>query len=324
MSLKDIRSECSDVAGLLQPWVDHELADEESRRVADHLEICKACAAAVAEQQWVQATLRAMEPERAPSALRSKVLSALDEADAMNEEGATFRPALDQPSAWERFVARARDFVRGGLVMVPAAAVALALFFVARGGLQPAAVSPRSGIGAALGSSAPASSSSSRSDVAAGPSATATAQRSSDDEVLRALAEVEPELDFPLQVVPSDRDAPVQLVGARLDADTAERPGARLRYRVFARDGADRHHVIDRQRPAGGPEPVGRPVWFGGRRYLLEHDEAGEPILHFERSGVAHVLRLESGASTAAVAEGDFSILLDVAHRLAEGSAPNR
>lgn len=206
--------------------------------------------------------------------------------------------------------------------MVPAAAVALALFFVARGGLQPAPVLPQAGIGAALGSSTPTPDHAGRASV--DPSEPGMPEGSADDEVLRALAEVEPELDFPLQVVPADRDTPVQLVGARLDAEVAERPGARLRYRVFARDGADRHHVIDRQRPAGGPEPTGRPIWFGGRRYLLETGDAGEHILHFERSGVAHMLRLEPGASQAAMAEGDFTILLDVAHRLAEGTVPQR
>ena len=60
MSLQDIRSECSDTAALLQPYVDGELAVAEQERVACHLEDCRPCRSAVAEQQWVRATLRAV------------------------------------------------------------------------------------------------------------------------------------------------------------------------------------------------------------------------------------------------------------------------
>ena len=38
MSLEDIRSECSDTAALLQPYVDGEQGATEQERVAAHLE----------------------------------------------------------------------------------------------------------------------------------------------------------------------------------------------------------------------------------------------------------------------------------------------
>ena len=125
MSLENIRSECSEVAALLQPHVDGELADAEACRVSDHLENCDACRAAVSEQMWVRATLRAVEREPAPQALRARVLLSLDEVD--REEAAAAEPEAP-PSLWARLRARSGDLFKGGLVMVPAAAVAAGLF----------------------------------------------------------------------------------------------------------------------------------------------------------------------------------------------------
>lgn len=299
MSLKDIRSECSDVAALLQPYVDAELADDERERVAEHLQDCDPCRAAVSEQLWVQATLRVLDPEQAPASLRNKVLARLDEVDVREQER--------QPGLWTRIASRGRDFMRGGLVMVPAAAVAGVLFLVARGGLEPATQLSPSGIGTALSSA----------KLAAPP---ATPEQS---EVGSEIADLEPDVDFPIQIVRPraelGHDEDVQLVGARLDdADSAVRPGARLRYRVFAPGADDEHHVIDRQRAAGGPAPAGSPITFKGRQYLLVRTPSGEPVLHFERSGVAHMLRLEPGGLAPGASKDDFSILLDVAHRLAD------
>ena len=119
MSLEHIRSECSDVAAALQPYVDGELTDEEQDKVAEHLEGCSGCRAAVSEQMWVRATLRAVEREQAPRGLDAKILLRLDEVD---REAA---PAVRSVS-WSR---RLKDLFRGGLVMLPAGAVAAALFF---------------------------------------------------------------------------------------------------------------------------------------------------------------------------------------------------
>jgi anti-sigma factor (TIGR02949 family) len=290
MSLEHIRSECSDVAAALQPYVDGELIDEEQDKVAEHLEQCSGCRAAVSEQMWVRATLRAVEREQAPRGLDAKIMLGLDEVD--REHVSTAK----QGGAWSRIAARTRDLFRGGLVMLPAGAVAAALFFVARGGLDDAPTMPVSPMTAAL-SKAPA----------------AIEKKAPD------LAELEPQVGFPIQVAPTKGGSRVQLVGAQLDEDapSASGPGARLRYRL--RTG---HHIVDRQRPAGGPAPIGTPVTFRGNRYLVGRTDEGEPVVHFERSGVAHMLRLEAiGAQLSADereegTSGDFSILLDMADQL--------
>ncbi len=284
MSLEHIRSECSDVAAALQPYVDGELTDEEQDKVAEHLEGCSGCRAAVSEQMWVRATLRAVEREQAPRGLDAKILLRLDEVD---REAA---PAV-RSASWSR---RFKDLFRGGLVMLPAGAVAAALFFVARGGLEETPAVPVSPMTAALGK-APAPV----------------------DKGSPSVANLEPQVGFPIQIAKGGTR--VQLVGAQLDegGHSDVGPGARLRYRL--RTG---HHIIDRQRPAGGPAPIGTPVTFRGNRYLVGRTDDGAPVVHFERSGVAHMLRLEGEGAELSADEhaedtsGDFSILLDMADQL--------
>lgn len=300
MSLKDIRSECSDASGLLQPYVDGELAGGEEERVVAHLEDCGPCRSAVSEQMWVRATLRAVERERAPSALRAKILLRLDEVDDEEEAAAELEAAAraPKPGLWSRIAARSRDFVRGGLILVPAAGVAGALFLVAQGGLEPVETMPASGLSAALTESADAR-----------------------EPKLPNLSKLQPKVEFPIQVAKPGQEPRVQLVGARLDSEkeAASRTGARLRYRVLDSE----HHVIDRQRAAGGPSPTGTPVTFRGQHYLVGRADNGEPVVHFERGGVAHMVRLEAALARHAPAkdapEGsdDFSVLLDLADHLA-------
>ena len=303
MSLKDIRSECADTAGLLQPYVDGELAGAEEETVASHLEGCGPCRAAVSEQMWVRATLRGVERERAPQALHAKILLRLDEVDEEAEDAAALEAAAatPRPSFWDTVLARGRDLLRGGLIMIPAAGVAGALFFVARGGLEPVQTVPAAGLSASL-----------------------TESSEADRPALPNLSKLQPKVEFPIQVAASGSAQRVQLVGARLDtpADRADDRGARLRYRVTGSD----HHVIDRQRAAGGPAPSGTPVTFRGQRYLVSRTAAGEPVVHFEKGGVAHMVRIEAalagsqpdpGRSPAPEHEDDFSVLLDLAHHLA-------
>jgi len=317
MSLENIRSECSEYAALLQPHVDCELADEEQRRVSDHLEDCDACRAAVSEQMWVRATLRSLERDVAPTGLRANVLAALDAADL--EDGTTADPAranaklpelpqlpqLPEPPVsleHRRGGGRLRDLLRGGMVMVPAAAVAAGLFFVARGGLEPVQTLPGHGLSAAM----------SRAGASETP-----LEVDSPDGSLSALDEIRPQLDFPLQVAPSKPEQRVELVGARLDDAGKAGLGARLRYRI-----AGDQHVIDRQRPIGGPTPAGTTVVFRGQPYTVS-DDAGAPTLHFELGGVAHQLTLEgahASAGTVRVDSPDFAVLLDMAHQLARDS----
>lgn len=324
MSLENIRSECSEFAALLQPHVDGELADEEQHRVSDHLERCGACRSAVSEQMWVRATLRSIEREAAPSGLRANVLAALDAADAEQAEQDP-APVVESPTPSKADPesdpasnvvsmgsrgGRVRDLMRGGLVMIPAAAVAAGLFFVAQGGLEPVQQLPGPGLSAAM----------SRAPVAApkgDPSADGEKTASSRP-TLSELDDIRPQLDFPLQVAPSKPEERVQLVGARLDPRAgATSLGASLRYRVSGDQ--DIQHIVDRQRPIGGPEPSGTKVVFGGQPYTVSYD-AGAPTLHFEHGGVSHQLTLEGSVArsgTVKVDSPDFSVLLDMAHQLA-------
>jgi anti-sigma factor (TIGR02949 family) len=288
MSLEHMRSECSDVAGSLQPYVDGELTDDEQEKVAEHLERCSGCRSAVSEQMWVRATLRTVEREQAPRGLQAKLMLRLDEVD---------REAVVRPGLLRRIGARTRDLFRGGLVMLPAGAVAAALFFVARGGLEETPTLPVSPMSAAL-------------PVGKSP---AVAEKGAPN-----LGKLEPQVGFPIQVAKPQVKG-VQLVGAQLDETAKDRGlGARLRYRLRTGD-----HIIDRQRPAGGPAPIGTPVTFRGNQYLVGRTDDGEPVVHFERSGVAHMLRLEGAILSAdeqpqheEETSGDFSILLDMADQL--------
>lgn len=280
MSLKDIRSECSDVASLLQPHVDGELADEEGERVAEHLSACSPCRAAVQEQLWIRAALRAIERDAAPRTLRAHILAGLDEVDRETRAAA---PPPAAPGVWTRTWSRMRDVLRGGLVMVPAGAVAVALFWVARTGVMPAesSVTPGAGLGAAAALPG---------FDRDGAKTTAPPDRLVDTHVLDALAEVEPKVGFPVQVARPTSSNSVQLVSARVDnvAPNADRPGARLRYKMVWEGKPT--HVVDHQVPVDGRALEGTPVTFGGRQYLLGRAQDGRPVLWFERSGVAHML----------------------------------
>jgi anti-sigma factor (TIGR02949 family) len=303
MSLKDIRSECSDVASLLQPHVDGELEDDERERVAEHLSACTPCRAAVQEQLWVRATLRAIERDAAPQALRARILAGLDEIDLETSKSA-------EPRGWSLAWSRMRDVLRGGFVMVPAGAVAAALFWVARSGIMPTEPTMTPGVG--LGAAAVLSGIEHEKPIA---------ERPPDADVLDALAEVEPKVGFPVQVARPGTSDSVQLVSARVDpaptaAPNADRLGAQLRYKMVWQ--GQPAHVLDHQLPAGTQVVDGTPVSFGGRQYLLSRSSDGRPVLSFERSGVAHMLTLEGPGGdvrslTRAGAEPDYSLLLHFA-----------
>lgn len=313
MSLRDIRSECSDVAGLLQPYVDAELSEEEQERVALHLSACRGCRAAVSEQSWVRATLRALPREPAPQAMRAKVLLALDTVDREDQARvAAATPVPSRPGLAARIWSRLADLGRGGLIMVPAGAAAIGLFFVVRDATLPtegSTAGPAMGIGGAV-------------DLVAGqrpPSAPA-------DDALGDLAKLPPQVGFEPQVPTSRAEDGVQLVGANLDR-TAGSAAARLRFRLLQHGRPTGHHVIDHQLPATEADVRGRPVSVGGRRYHLERDDTGAAVLHFIVGGVAHALRLE-GPSTrfqtgevvddsGEIVPADFAPLLPVADHFA-------
>lgn len=277
MSLQDIRSECSDTAALLQPYVDGELAVAEQERVAEHLECCRPCRAAISEQQWIRATLRAVERDVAPASLRGRILAELDQLD--HDAPVT---AVARPSWWSRLGSAIADAGRGAMIMVPAGAVAVGLFFVAREGLTPAQTMP-DGLGSALkhvGDDTPRES----------PDATPTSRPGASLPPMTASGLGE------LQLVRAD------LPGAHPTAV----PGARLRYEIVRGGLPTGQHVIDQQAPPG-LTPNGTPVEFRGRRFLVDETSGGEPAVHFELAGVSHMFVLEGGQR-----DRDFSVLLEL------------
>lgn len=282
MSLQDIRSECSDTATLLQPYVDGELASAEQERVAGHLECCRPCRAAVAEQQWVRATLRAVKREVAPASLRIRISAELDEVD--RERVSSTPPA--RRSLWHRLGSALADAGRGAMIMVPAGAVAVGLFFVARDGFAPAR--PMS---SALGSSL------TQLHGAASDDAPATGNTSG--QATRPGATLPP--------LPPANLGELQLVRADLPGVVApEVPGARLRYQVMRGGLPTGQHVVDHQAPVG-LTASGTPVEFRGRQFLVDQTPVGEPLVRFDLAGVSHNLVLEGARH-----DQDFSLLLEL------------
>jgi anti-sigma factor RsiW len=285
MSLEDIRSECADTAGLLQPYVDGELAAPEEERVAAHLESCKPCRVAVEEQSWVRAALRSVTPERASESLSRGILARLDAVDA---EARAARPGLLASA-----LARATELLRGGLVLVPAGAVAIGLFFVAREGVIPVE-SVSTGLGAA-------------SISAPGVTVPAKAPAKAS-----AKAPVENAPSVPTPSAEPDRGvADLQLVDAQLAP--APDSAARMSYEVWRGGRPTGQMVVDSQRRAGAAQLRGVPMVHGGRRYTIDRGERGEPVLYFELDGIEHMLQLEADGGAASTA--DLSILLDLADR---------
>lgn len=316
MSLEDIRSECSDTAALLQPYVDGELGGTEQERVASHLESCRPCRAAVQEQHWVRATLRAVQRDAAPAALRARIVA---ELDALDQDPATSQASAStvsmsgmapverrraheragkRPSLWSRAMTTLADVARGGMVMVPASAVAVGLFFVAREGMVQ--VEPS---GANLGASLP-------SHVVHGKTDEGKTENTT-------VAGATPKSDLLVAPPRTPMQGDVQLVHARVADDDANK-GASLHYDVM-RDGRPTgQRLVDHQLPVGSRPPSGIPVVFGGHRYLLDQTAIGDPVLHFEVGGVAHKVVLEGSVRLSPQRQPDlvdFSFLLDFADR---------
>jgi anti-sigma factor (TIGR02949 family) len=282
MSLQDIRSECADTAALLQPYVDGELASAEQERVAAHLECCRPCRSAVSEQQWVRATLRAVKREVAPTSLRSRIVAELDQVD---REEIVVEPR--RPSWWTRLSAAVADAGRGAMIMVPAGAVAVGLFFVAREGFTPVHSMP-DGLGSAM------------TRVGAD---TAAKQGATPGSATRPGASLPPMTETGL--------GELQLVRADLpgSAQAPHIPGARLRYAIVRGGLPTGQHVVDQQAPAG-LRPSGTLAEFQGRQFVLNRTDGGEPAVHFELAGVSHMFVLEGGPR-----DRDYSELLELVDR---------
>lgn len=265
-----------DLADLLQPYVDGELSDEETKQVAHYLENSPEAHSRVQQQQAVRAALRSLEQEIAPAQLRTAVLQALDEVDG--------KPG---PS-------KARAILRGALLMAPAAAAAVALFFVVRGDLGTFTNATQQG--AALnGAVIDAPSEGDAPDPAQPPTA-GTA--------------LPPGGSLPLMQGTAQAPVPTgyQLVSAG---------NAGTRYEKKA--GASHRLVLERA-AAGQTTLDGTVHSFKGVRYYLSRDHSGRAKVRFTRDGTVHTVFFEhSKASTETVADPehpDFEALVDFAQAL--------
>src|SRR5690606_2297671 len=81
MTLDTLEPDHAELVGLLQPFVDGELCDDERELVAKQIAQNPEYDAMVREQQRVQAALRSLPRELAPTGLRERVLADLDAVD---------------------------------------------------------------------------------------------------------------------------------------------------------------------------------------------------------------------------------------------------
>lgn len=121
------RRSCADFSNLLLPFVDSELAEEDSHGLLDHLERCPDCTQVVQEQQCVRAMLSQIPQSSPPAGLRERVSLALDAVDAEREAKAASEPAAARSSI-ALWPAKLRAMLRGAFVMVPATAAAALLW----------------------------------------------------------------------------------------------------------------------------------------------------------------------------------------------------
>lgn len=288
MSLQDIRSECSDVAALLQLYIDAELSRDEQEHVALHLEHCPPCRAAVSEQIWVRAALRSVLQEPAPVGLRTRIMADLDAEDRAT-------PTEEAPLELGKWRRRVRSFAWGGISLAPAAAAAAALFFVARSpDLEPDTAqlnAPK--LSAALYGDQKPLFRRPRAAISGSPVA------AFNEPTARPVNNA-----FPRRYI--------ELVDAASEPQQSE--GALLRFLVST-DGLPRQRVIIQQRPALDSPPTGRPLLYRGQHYFVDDGDDGWPVLHFQRSGVLHSVRFESQPTSLEQREG-LAVLLETASKI--------
>lgn len=269
-----------EIIGLLQPFVDGELTAEEHARVAAEIAANPEYQEYVESQQRVRAALRELVLVPAPAELRARVRADLDAVD--HERAGKVR--------WlAPVIGRLRAFGKGTMLMMPAAAAALVLFFVVRNGSLP-------GLDEESGSHV-------------------------DGALAGSLVVRKPQQaqgGFPVQVAPS-RALPsgVELVSDSDDADST----ARVRYRS-----ATGEDIVDLQRPLALVELQGTRRMFRGHVYHLDRDARGHARVEFVLGSVHHSLALEGRDRPMAPSRGsagepdptdpDFRTLLELAAAL--------
>lgn len=289
----------AELVGLLQPYVDDELTPDERERVAAQIADNPEYQAIVSEQQEVRQLLRGLELEAAPPGLRERVRGGLDGVDAERE-------AADERGVLAPIVGRIRSFGRGTMLMAPAAAAAIALFFGVRAGMfdnldgQVDGVHVDGGMANSLKLRGKHERAGAQAETEAQP---AIAEPEGEDS---SLAELEGR-SFPVQFAsPGQLPEGIAVVsdGARGDSVSVE----------YERGG--RVVVVDHQRRAGTSAPVGTRQTYRGEEFYLGRDTRGRARVEFELRGVHHSLVLadDPGASSAAVDVGDpdFARLLEI------------
>lgn len=257
-------SDCASVSGLIQPYVDGEVSDTEREGVLAHLDDCDSCRGTVREQQQVRAALKQLERDLAPAALRERILAELDRID-------TERAAESSESWLGAVFGRFGAFMRGGVLLAPAAAAAVGLFFVVRANVDSQQLATHS------------------TSLVQPADAQATDAADPAPEPAKPATRLEPvEGAFELQFTEeSSLPSGIQLVGAG---------NATVRFR---HEGAG---FVDQQRPAQGAHPRGKEQVFRGRPYYLSRDANGRATVQFEHGGVLHELSLD-GASKSPVGQ---------------------
>ena len=291
MTSDNIDRDCSSVSGLIQPYVDGELSDSERKTVLGHLDGCSSCRTSVQQQQQVRSALRELEQDMAPAALRTRVLAELDRIDTEESEQVSWLSAA---------FGRVGAFMRGGMLLAPAAAAAVALFFVVRGNVD--------------------------SETLAGNSTNLVHHEADKTEAVppaaepaKAATKLQPvEGAFEMQFTNEGSLPPgIQLVGA----GNAEQ--ARGTVRLRQNDGSG---VVDLQRPSAQVRPEGKEQVFRGHPYYLRRDAQGRPVVQFELGGVLHDLTWEDApgrvGAPVQLEEADLRGLVELAHSLQSSHAP--
>jgi hypothetical protein len=269
---EEMSTERAEVMAMLQPYIDGELSSEDSERFASTLEDSAELSQMVQEQCWVRNTLNSVDRDSAPQSLRARVLLALDEED----RATALDEAKRSPSLLTRLKARFGQVGRRGLMMVPAGALAVAVFIMAKDGNLPGAVEGTQG--------------SLQAEMPDGDAA-----------LLQQLASMEPALGFPVQHANPDASATrgVRLVSASFREPTLDRPAAAsMTYRVRASHGRTMQ-VLDVQSrvpsETGASRISGSDMTtrsFEGKTYTVNRN-AARVVVSFVEQGVLHELSFD-------------------------------
>ncbi len=315
---REIEADVGEVVGLLQPFIDGELEGEEYRLVAEEVARSPEYAQIVEQQREIQSLLADLGHELAPPQLRARVLHDLDAADAADKAAGR--------SGWlAPVVGRIQAFGRGGLLMVPAAAAALALFFFVRGGFDTTVPGLEGAhVDGGMASSLNISGVHERAREAGAPddgrdldhdlvgAAMDASDRRDPHPAGDGLATVD-EQGFAVQVAPA-RSLPK---GTALVADgtSGSVSSAQVRYQ-----NALGQLMLDTQRSARVARSTGTRQVFRGHIYFLSRDARGRARVEFSLGGVHHSLVLGTGPGRAeaetSVEEPGFAGLLEVGEAL--------